>query len=377
MFIREKTKSRNGKKYIQHQLIESVRTPAGPRQVVVLNLGIVKLSRDKWKDLANRIESKLFNQSRLFAYDREVEKLAQHYVQLIVKKRLSEKDEKILERPEENKQKFESIDINSATMSDARTIGPEYAALSQMNEYSFDNILKLEGFDSKQITYAKMLIVGRMTHPASERETTRWLKESSGLMELLNTDINVYDNALHRTAALLWEKHEEIEEHLSNKAKGLFSLDENVILYDLTNTYFAGSKKGSKIAKPGGKSKEKRNDRPLVTLALTVDEEGFPKYSKVLEGNISEPQTLEDMLTQLNDSTTPLFTSFKTIVIDAGIATEDNLKLISTRGFKYVAVSRKESYDDCFWNTGSEKEIKLADGKTNLKIKQGNCMIIF
>jgi hypothetical protein len=254
-------------------------------------------------------------------------------------------------------------------MSDARTIGPEYAALSQMNEYSFDNILKLEGFDSKQITYAKMLIIGRMTHPASERETTRWLKESSGLMELLDTDINVYDNALHRTAALLWEKHEEIEEHLSNKAKGLFSLDENVILYDLTNTYFAGSKKGSKIAKPGGKSKEKRNDRPLVTLALTVDEEGFPKYSKVLEGNISEPQTLDDMLTQLNDCTTPLFTSFKTIVIDAGIATEDNLKLISTRGFKYVAVSRKESYDDCFWNTGSEKEIKLADGKTNLKIK--------
>jgi hypothetical protein len=100
MFIREKIKSRDGKKYIQHQLIESVRTPAGPRQVMVLNLGIVKLSRDKWKDLANRIESKLLNQSSLFAYDREVEKLAQHYVQLIVKKRLSEKDEKILERPE-------------------------------------------------------------------------------------------------------------------------------------------------------------------------------------------------------------------------------------------------------------------------------------
>lgn len=369
MFIREKIKSRNGKKYIQHQLIESVRTPAGPRQVVVLNLGIVKLSRDKWKDLANRIESKLFNQSRLFAYDREVEKLAQHYVQLIVKKRLSEKDEKILETPEENKQEFESIDINSATMSDARTIGSEYVALSQMSEYCFDNILKSQGFDSKQINYAKMLIVGRMTHPASERETTRWLKESSGLMELLDTDINVYDNALHRTAALLWERHEEIEEQLSNKAKALLSLDENIILYDLTNTYFAGSKKGSKIAKPGGKSKEKRNDRPLVTLALTVDEEGFPKYSKVLEGNISEPQTLEDMLTQLNDRTTPLFTSFKTIVIDAGIATEDNLKLISTRGFKYVAVSRKESYDDCFWDTGSEKEIKLADGKTRLKIK--------
>ena len=108
---------------------------------------------------------------------------------------------------------------------------------------------------------------------------------------------------------------------------------------------------------------------PLVTLALTVDEEGFPKQSKVLQGNISEPQTLENMLDQLNDFTTALFPSVKTIVIDAGIATEDNLKLIRKRGFHYVAVSRKESYDDCFWDAGNEKEIKLADGKSRLKIK--------
>jgi hypothetical protein len=66
-----------------------------------------------------------------------------------------------------------------------------------------------------------------------------------------------------------------------------------VILYDLTNTYlpvrstqtgFEGSKRGSKIAQPGGKSKERRNDRPLVTLALVIDGEGFPKRSRVLEG---------------------------------------------------------------------------------------------
>jgi hypothetical protein len=59
MFIREKTKTVKGKKYVQHQLIESIRTPAGPRQRLVLNLGFLDLQRDKWKELANTIESEI------------------------------------------------------------------------------------------------------------------------------------------------------------------------------------------------------------------------------------------------------------------------------------------------------------------------------
>ena len=59
MFIREKSKTVKGKKYIQHQLIESMRTPAGPRQRLVLNLGFLDLKPDKWKELANTIESEI------------------------------------------------------------------------------------------------------------------------------------------------------------------------------------------------------------------------------------------------------------------------------------------------------------------------------
>jgi hypothetical protein len=53
MFIREKIKTVKGKKYIQHQLIESIRTPAGPRQRLILNLGFLDLQQDKWKELTN------------------------------------------------------------------------------------------------------------------------------------------------------------------------------------------------------------------------------------------------------------------------------------------------------------------------------------
>ena len=374
MYIREKIKTVNNKRYVQHQLLESVRTPDGPRQNVLLNLGILDLEKDKWKLLVNVIKEKLCNQNRFFQIDREIEKLAEHYVALILEKRLQQASEKIEdiqeEHEKESRTQYESVDIHSVSTSNARTQGAEHIAIKQMDEYGFDNILRSLQFDDKQIVYAKMLIVGRMVHPASERETVRWINENSAIKELLRTDVKVYDNALHRTAIKLWQHHEAIEKQLSKSAVKIFSLEESVILYDLTNTYFAGSKRGSRIAKPGGKSKERRNDRPLITLALTVDEEGFPKHSWLLDGNVSEPKTLARMLDELSEYTeTNLFNSRKTIVIDAGIATEDNLKIIKSKNYNYVGVSRKRSYGDNFWDGSEEKQIKLSNDKTKLKIK--------
>ncbi|MBE7548378.1 MAG: transposase [Planctomycetia bacterium] len=137
------------------------------------------------------------------------------------------------------------------------------------------------------------------------------------------------------------ENHAAIEQELSKQAREIFSLKETVILYDLTNTYFEGSKRGSKMARRY-KSKESRNDCPLITLSLTVDEEGFPKQSKVFEGNVSEPGTLKDILDGLKKED-GMFSNDRTIVMDAGIATEENIALIRKNGYKYVVVSRKKS----------------------------------
>jgi len=355
MFIRETVKSKKGKKYIQHQLVESIRTPNGPRQTMVLNLGFLDLPRDQWKELANTIESHLHKQSRLFLSSPQIENLAGHYAEVIVRQRLLDAKEVCPVLPV-----YESVDIDSVETTDVKTIGAEHAVVSSLQEYGVEKILKSLDFSDKEIDYAKMLIVARLVHPASERETARWINENSALCELMDTQTLVYDNALHRSACLLLEHHEVIEERLAKTARGLFHLKETVILYDLTNTYFEGSKRKSSLAKPG-KSKERRDDRPLVTLALTVDEEGFPKQSKILEGNIGEPGTLAGMLDQLGTN--------KTIVMDAGIASESNLALISAKGFKYVAVSRKRSYRDDFWQDSLEKDVLLSDGKTELKVK--------
>ena len=169
-----------------------------------------------------------------------------------------------------------------------------------MEQYKFDEILQQLDFSPKQIDYAKHLIIGRAVHPSSERELVRWINNDSALKELINSDELVYDNALHRTAVMLLEHQSAIEQQLKHKAAELFSLDEKIILYDLTNTYFEGKKNGNSKAE-FGRSKEKRSDCKLMTLALVVDSLGFPKESHVLEGNVSEPGTLAQMLESIKN----------------------------------------------------------------------------
>ena len=365
MFIREKSKKAQGKKrYIQHQLIESIRTPSGPRQQIVLNLGQLCLPEEKGKALANCIEGFLANQKTLFPGDPEIEAKARHYASQIRQERLGSVQECLAA---EEAAQYERVDVNSLITNDAKTVGSEHVAISQMNEYGFDKILHGLDFTKEQITYSKMLIVGRMVHPGSERETVRWVSETSGVGELLGAEVKVYDTALHRTAVLLWENHAAIEQELSKRAREIFSLKETVILYDLTNTYFEGSKRGSKVARHG-KSKERRNDCPIITLSLTIDEEGFPKQSKVWEGNVSEPDTLKDIILGLKKED-GLFSGERTIVMDAGIATEDNIALIRKNGYKYVVVSRKKSFEDSFWPEMDEEKVTLSDGKTTLSMK--------
>lgn len=128
-----------------------------------------------------------------------------------------------------------------------------------------------------------------------------------------------------------------MEKHLSKRTNDLFDIEDKIILYDLTNTYFEGEKRSSKLSK-FGKSKEKRSDAKLVVLALVVNMEGFIKYSSVHEGNIADCNTLSKMIDKLASHT--LKEKKAVIVLDAGIATEDNLKLIEAKGYKYLCVSR-------------------------------------
>ena len=164
MFICEKYKKRKGKgnnKYVQHQLIDAIRTPAGPRHQIVLNLGRLSLPKEKWKTLANTIEGQLTNQRNLFPQDPEIEAKAKYYVRKIRQGRLSRAKECIPnnEATDKEEARYERVDVNSQTTSDVKLVGAEHVVISQMDEYGFDKILRNRGFTESQIIYSKMLII--------------------------------------------------------------------------------------------------------------------------------------------------------------------------------------------------------------------------
>lgn len=338
MFIREITKKNSGydKTFTYHRLMESVRTPKGPRQRVLLNLGCLNLPSTEWKALANRIEEILVAQTTFVTPPPHIEDLAQHYARMLRKKEMQ-----II--PALQEATWEKVDLNSLSQGEFRSLGGEAVAYDAFQHLGLPAILTQLGFSNEQTHRAALLIIGRLLHPASERDTAIWGQEISALSELLGADFRrLSNNALYRLSDALVRHREEIENRLAQREREVWGLGEKIILYDLTNTYLTGRGHESTLAHRGH-SKEKRDDHPLLTLALVVDEDGFPKKSRVLPGNASEPDSLKDFLEAYKSDLSrrqPLFAELPTVVIDAGVGTGDNLKLILGEGFHYVTVSR-------------------------------------
>jgi len=228
----------------------------------------------------------------------------------------------------------------------------------------FEKILKSCDFSLSQIELAEIAILGRLISPGSEKHTVWWFNKQSSLAEFLQLEkIGLGKDRLYRIGDKLLEHKSEIERSLRKNLKSLHTLIDRVYLYDLTNTYFEGNKLNSTLCKRG-KSKEKRDDCPLVTLALVVDQDGFPVFSKIYSGNQSEPLTLQEVLAELKDSedfidrcATPA------IVMDRGIATKDNILLLEQEGYKYFVIERRNSVKEF------AQEFKALEGFSESKDK--------
>ena len=339
MYIRRTTtkSTKDGSKYFSYRLVESKRTEKGVRQHALLNLGAdFALPREQWPDLTKRIENILSGQQSLFAIDCDIEKLAQSCASKII---ASYQD---VDRTES--EDYREVDVDSLEMSRARSVGVEHVTLEALRFLGLDTKLKELGFNGPQAAAAIGTIIGRCCQPGSELATYAWLQERSGLGELIDFDFNslsVY--GLYQVSDQLLKKKAAIEQYLYQKERGLFGLRETITLYDLTNTYFEGQSKGNALG-ANGHSKEKRSDCPLVTLALVLDSSGFPRRSHVCEGNVSEPKTLAEMLHDLEGRGG--FAGPKpTVVMDAGIATDDNVNWLREHKYPYLVVSRKRHRD--------------------------------
>ena len=177
------------------------------------------------------------------------------------------------------------------------------------------------------------IVVGRLLEPGSERNTKLYLDTNSGLHELMGQEEHLPLSAYYRANDIIFSHKEELETHLSQKEAELFDFKGQVILYDLTNTYIEGSGKKNEKAKYG-RSKDKRYDCLLMTLGLVLTSEGFVKKSRLFSGNQSEVVTLQEMVIDLGIQKDQL------IVMDAGIASQENLNWLSQSGYHYLVCSR-------------------------------------
>jgi transposase len=339
MFIRKKTKfhPKTKKAYPVYQLIESVRTQRGPRQRILLSLGSdLNMSDEDLKLLANRIEEIFLGSPSLFSCPNEIEQLAQEYASQLIRRQSSPQvPESTAQTPD-----YRSIDIASIEQQEPRTVGAEHLLLHFALQLELPKKLKNLGLSEKEIALSLGTIIARAVFPASERATHEWLTKRSGLGELIDFDFNQTSlQQLYKISDLLLEQKDELEKYLTQTQRAIHGYRDVMLLYALTNTYMEGQAEGNTKAKRGV-SKEKRGDCPLVTLGLVINEYGFVTRSSFLPGNISEPRTLQQAIDALHHSEDLLK---PVVILDAGIAPEDNLKWLRERRFPYVVSARQNA----------------------------------
>ena len=234
------------------------------------------------------------------------------------------------------------IDADTMRHSNVREIGSEWICHQTLEDLGIGKVLAEAGFTEEQIQLAATQIVSRAVYPASELKTASWIKENSAIGELTGYDYEkITKDKLYESALRLYAVKDQLEQHLSHTTNELFDISDKIVLYDLTNTYFEGQYSRSELAKYG-RSKEKRNDAKLVVLALVVNIYGFIKYSAIHEGNMADSENLSLMIDKLSRCTNA---QNPVVVMDAGIATEENLEMIRAKGYHYLCVSRTRLKD--------------------------------
>ncbi len=261
------------------------------------------------------------------------------YQRMVAGKRIDVLVEKKDKKANRNGKDLQLIDLNSIRNKDVREIGAEWLSYQAMRQLQIAPFLESLGWSDDQVKLAQTHIISRAVYPASELETTRWIRENSAVCEVTGYNAEqITKDRLYAISKKLYSEKEALEQHLSIRTNELFDIQDKIILYDLTNTYFEGRKQGSELAKYG-RSKEKRSDAKLVVLGLVINPEGFIKYSSILEGNMADCKTLEAMIGKLRIKTSSSARK-ALVVIDAGIATDENLKMILDHGYDYLCVSR-------------------------------------
>ena len=207
----------------------------------------------------------------------------------------------------------------------------------------------------------KLLVVNRLIHPRSEFYIHRQWFDKTAMDELLNTDYRIAaKDRLYRCLDRILKHKEDLCKHLKSEWEDMFGLEFDVLLYDLTSTYFEGLCEQNPKAK-FGYSRDKRSDCRQVVIALVVTPEGFPIGYEVLPGNTLDKTTLRFFLRKIES----IYGKARRVwVMDRGIPTEDVLSQMRDENIQYLVGTPRAALN------------KLEDRLVELDWKQANDNVV-
>lgn len=363
MFLKKivKTDQKTNKRYDYYRLCQSYRIGNKTRHRTIITLGkLDELNQEERKLLADRIELLITGDMFVLECSGHIETLAKKFYAKVLESSKIKRANPVKNTKDTD---YRNVDINSMEHEDIRELGAEWLCKQTVEHLKISEYLSQQGWEEKERQIGVSHLIARAVYPASEHKTAQWMKGNSSVLELHNLETSkINRHHLYQASKMFYDLKDGIELHLSKQTNELFDIEDKIILYDLTNTYFEGRKAGSQIAK-FGRSKEKRSDAKLVALALVTNSEGFVKYSKIYSGNISDSTTLRQTVEDLSACTSTTYRK-PIVVIDAGISTEDNLKMLKSEGYEYLCVTRSKLRD---YKLNTEEQ-----GIVNFQDKNGN-----
>jgi transposase len=343
MFIKKSSKTVNGKKYVNHLLVESYSTPKGPRHKVICSLGNLDPGpKDKWLGSARNIKTALGGQLLI-----EPDPVAEQ----IVDKIRSKNNMAVAPVSANVDERWLTVDTKEFSMSEAREAGPVHVGHQMWEKLQISEVLTEAGLSQKACLLTELMTINRLVEPSSELATVEWVGRTA-LPDILGEGAHIQSpTALYKNMDQLHPQRTKIETALAEKERKLFNLDDAVLLYDLTSTYFEGqSEKNPKAAH--GYSRDHRPDCKQLVVGLVVNGDGFPKAHEVFAGNRNDGTTVDEMLTALDqrigraqEETIEKSGRVPTVVVDRGMASDENLAQIKARHYHYVVAARHNERD--------------------------------
>lgn len=361
MFIKANKTKKGGKVYTNYLLVESVQTKLGPRHKVAASLGNLKPApAEYWYRLAQKVGRCLAGQLNIFE---EADELVPQVVEKVGEGQSAASASEALEPPIGGVP-AEEIDIDGIRTETVREAGPVHVGHQMWLKLGINEILQELGFDERECSLTEILALSRLIAPGSELGTRHWVPKTA-LPDILGTDnCELGWRTLYTHLDRLHGLRREIENALADRERNLFNLDYSILLYDLTSTYFEGQCMKNEQAQYGY-SRDKRSDCKQVVVGLVLNRDRFPNAHEVFDGNTIDTTTVDEMLDVL-DARAGGKREGRTVVVDRGMSSKENLATIRRRGCHYMVATRQQERDEYL------AEIEESEGWQNLvKVRHG------